>query len=444
MKKHLLIALLIGVSLPAVAFDPLSVYQVQPPKGCVDKDVTKDELSLPDLIQVSVCTNPSLAAQYMGVKATESQLGASRSEYLPTIVLTGNANIAGERVEHGNYTQSEPYTGKAQASWLLFDFGGRSARNTATLAYLEAANFGYDASLQELVLSVQTAYLNLLAAQESLISAKASLETYKQSYNEAQKRYKLGMVSLSDNLQAKTRYEEALLAVVQAENGVQQYAGALAVLLNLAPNTPLKVEQPHFDKKHTTIETDDINKLFEQALANRPEIRAQQSTERAAQANLTSAKTNMLPSISATAAASYNDNWKHSALYKTDNSAGLAVTWPLFTGFANSYATQAASYTYKQQQENTRNIKLQVQNEVWSRYQHYKTALRSYEISQTVLESAEENERVAFRYYKVGKGDILNLLTAVAQLADARQNKITAFYNLLLSKANLYRSIGKY
>ena len=87
---------------------------------------------------------------------------------------------------------------------------------------------------------------------------------------------------------------------------------------------------------------------------------------------------------------------------------------------------------------------MQIQNDVWSKYQHYKTALRTYEISQTVLDSAEENERVAFRYYKVGKGDILNLLTAVAQLADARQNKITAFYNLLLSKANLYRSIGKY
>ena len=444
MKKSLILALLLSMALPATAFDPLLVYDVQPPAGCVDKDVTKDELSLPDLIQVSVCTNPSLSAQYMSVKATESTLGAARAEYLPSVVLTGNANIAGEKIEHGKYTQAEPYSGKAQASWLLFDFGGRSARTTATRAYLDAANFTYNASLQELVLSVQTAYLNLLAAEESLISAKASLETYQQSYNEAQKRYKLGMVSLSDNLQAKTQYEQALLTVVQAENGVKQYSGALAVLLNVAPNTPLKLEQPKFNKKDTRIETDDINKLFEQALANRPEIHAQQSAQRAAHANLTSAKTNMLPSLSATAAASYNDNWKHSALYKTDNSAGLSLTWPLFTGFANSYAVQAASYTYEQEQAKTRNIRLQVQNEVWSKYQNYKTALRTYEISQTVLESAEENERVAFRYYKVGKGDILNLLTAVSQLASARQNKITAFYNLLLSKANLYRSIGKY
>ena len=107
------------------------------------------------------------------------------------------------------------------------------------------------------------------------------------------------------------------------------------------------------------------------------------------------------------------------------------------------YQVQQASYKYYQEVENLQALKLQVQNEVWRSYQNYKTALRSYEISQAVLESAEENHRVAFRYYELGKGDILNLLSAVAQLADARQNKITAFYSLLLSKASLYRSIGK-
>ena len=108
------------------------------------------------------------------------------------------------------------------------------------------------------------------------------------------------------------------------------------------------------------------------------------------------------------------------------------------------YATQQASYNYKQAQIQTQNVTRQIENDVWSSYQNYKTAVHSYEISQTVLESAEENHRVAFRYYEVGKTDIISLLTAVAQLADARQNKITAFYSLLLSKANLARSIGKY
>lgn len=444
MKKYLLVLAACCCVLPGTALDVLGAYSVRPPEGCVDKDVTSEEMNLEDLIQVSICTNPSLAAQYMGVKASEAGLGSSRSEYLPSITLTGTGNIVGERLEGSSYAQQEPYSGKAEASWLLFDFGGRGSRIGRTRAYLDAANFAYNAALQEMVLSVQTAYLNLLAAQESLVSANASLDTYKQSYDEAKKRYKLGMVSLSDKLQAKTRYEQALLTVVQAENRVKQFSGALAVLVNLSPDAQIRLAKPQFDDKTVQIENDNVQELMQLALENRPEIHAQESTAEASKENLQATKTGFLPKLSAVASASYNDNWKYSSPYKTDASAGLMLSWPLFSGFSTVYQTQQASYQYKQAKNQTEGLKRQVENEVWNAYQNYKTAVRSYEISQTVLESAEENERVAFRYYEVGKGDIINLLSAVAQLADARQNKITAFYSLLLSKANLYRSIGKY
>lgn len=443
MKKYIFILAACCMALPCAALDPLGAYSVRPPEGCIDKDVATEELELADLIQISLCTNPSLSAQYMGVKASEAAVGASRSQYLPSVTLTGVGNITGERLEHQDYVQGEPYSGKAEASWLLFDFGGRGARIDATKAYFKAADFSYNAALQELVLNVQTAYLNLLAAQESWVSAKASLKSYKQSYDEAQKRYKLGMVSLSDKLQARTRYEQAILTVVQAENQINQYKGSLAVLLNLSPDTEIKLVKPSYDKKFIQIETDDVKELMNTALAQRPEIKSAQSSESAQKANLYSAKTNGLPSISATASVAYNDNWKHSNPYATNNAAGLMLSWPLFTGFSNMYGIQQASYNYKQAKLSTDGLKRQVENEVWSAYQNYKTAVRSYEISQTILESAEENHRVAFRYYEVGKGDILNLLSAVAQLADARQNKITAFYGVLLSKASLYRSIGK-
>jgi len=442
MKKYTLLALFCALVWPAAALDPLFVHHTQAPQGCIDKNITADPLNLEDLLQIGICHNPSLAAQYMGVKATEAQLGSSRAEYLPSITLTGTGTITGNRTEGQHYIQKEPYSGKAEAAWLLFDFGGREARNGSARSYVEAAASQYNAALQNLALAVQNAYLNLLAARESIVSANASLDSYKQSYEEAEKRYKLGMVSLSDKLQARTQYEQAVLSVVQAENAEKQYAGTLAALLDLPPTTHLLLMQPVFDEKVGEIEQDDVAKLIEQALQNRPELLAQESLEKAQKGALQSARTRMLPTISAIASASYNDNWKYSSPYATDNAAGLRVTWPLFSGFSNMYAAQQALYSFKQAQKQTQDVKRQVENEVWSAYHNFKTAARAYEISQTVLDSAEENYRVAFRYYELGKADIINLLTAVARLADARQNKITAFYNLLLSKANLYKSIG--
>ena len=443
MKKYITLVALVCLSLPAAAFDPLGAHKIRAPQGCIDKDIQKQELTLDDFVQIVLCTNPSLSASYMGVKASESGLGMSRSEYLPMVNVTATGNITGEKIEHGNYVQGEPYAAKAEASWLLFDFGGREARVNSARAYVEAARYGYDASVQQMVLTVQTAYLNLLASQESLVSSQASLETYKHSYEEAEKRYKLGMVSLSDKLQAKTRYEQAVLQVVLAENQIKQNKGALAVLVNLPPDSDVQLAKPVYTEDTISIKNDDVKHLMETALENRPEMRAQERVQAAAKSDVTVTKTSILPRISANAAVAYSDNWKHSSPYLTNNSAGLLVTMPLFAGFSNAYQIQQASYAYEQQQHNTESLKLQIENEVWQAYQNYKTAMRSYEISETVLESAEENHRVAFRYYELGKGDILNLLSSVAHLAEARQNKINAFYSVLLSKSNLYRSIGK-
>lgn len=444
MKKYIALPIAICcLAAPAAAFDPLGVHKIAAPTGCIDKNITTEALTLDDLIQIGLCTNPSLSASYMGVKAKESGLGMSRSEYLPSVKLTGTGNITGTKTEHHSYLQDEPYSGKAEASWLLFDFGGREARINSARAYVEAARYGQDASVQQMVLSVQTAYLNLLAAKETLVSAKASLDSYKQSYQEAEKRYKLGMVSLSDKLQAKTRYEQASLVVVLAESRIKQHAGDLAVLVNLSPDVSIQLAKPVYTDSTIALEQDNIDELMKQALQQRPEMRAQERAEQAAKSDVTVTKTDLLPRITANASVAYADNWKHSFPYATNNAAGLMVTMPLFAGFSNAYKIQQASYAYEQQQHATENLKLQIQNEVWQAYQSYKTAVRSYEISQAVLESAEENYRVAFRYYELGKEDILNLLSAVAQLADARQGKITNFYSLLLSKANLYRSIGK-
>jgi outer membrane protein TolC len=81
---------------------------------------------------------------------------------------------------------------------------------------------------------------------------------------------------------------------------------------------------------------------------------------------------------------------------------------------------------------------------VWTAYQDYQTAMSSHKISLTVLESAKENQKVAFAMYKVGKGSILNLLTAESQLANSRKESIVSFYSVLTQKAKLYRAIGRY
>ena len=144
------------------------------------------------------------------------------------------------------------------------------------------------------------------------------------------------------------------------------------------------------------------------------------------------------------AKAQYDDNWKRSLPYQRGSSVGLELSWPIFSGFNTSYSVDKAKYEYESAKESLKDTKITVLNEVWSYYQNYNTAVKSYQISKQIVATAEENARVASRYYEVGKSDILNLLTANANLADAREGLVNAYYGLLISKADLYRAIGRF
>ena len=148
--------------------------------------------------------------------------------------------------------------------------------------------------------------------------------------------------------------------------------------------------------------------------------------------------------MSASASAGYNDQWSGDASYQKSASAGLELSVPVFNGFSTSYNVDKAQYLYEKSKATLLQTTDSVKKEVYDAYQDYKTAVSSYKVNQKVLESAKESERVAFKSYQAGKESILNLLTAQAQLATARQDLAVSFYRVLTSKATLYRAIGQY
>ncbi len=446
-KSILLLSAGLIVATPCVAaIDVFSVYRAKAPQNCIDKDIGKGKIGLPELIEIGLCNNPALNRGYMQVKASEASVGKSKSEYLPDVSASGGITDSFSKHQNVGTSKSDPYNGNIALSWLLYDFGGRGARIEREKAYLDQTQFTYNATLHDTILAIHTAYLNLLSSEEVLKSAKTSEASYKKSYEESSRRYELGLVSLSDKLQAKTSYEQSRLEVVTAENNVKQNQVDLGFLLNLSPYTQFNLTRPPKDKDITRLESGNksVQNLMQIALDLRPEIKSSESAMRAAKENIDAAKALNMPTISASGRFAYEDDWKYDNPYQYGSSAGINVSMPLFTGFSNTYNIAQAKYQYYQSKFAVAETKESVKNEVWSAYQNYKTAVTGYDISQQVLASAEEAERVAFAMYQVGKGDILTLLTASANLASARKEVIVSFYSVLRSKSNLYRSIGRF
>ncbi len=447
--RQLFFSLLIGatpVPQNVQALDVFDVYKAQTPEGCLEKNISvKEKVSLIDLIKIGICNNPGLNVDYMSLKSAEANLGSAKSEYFPSISLNAGGNKNTGKRQGDSHTEDNPYNINVGLSLLLYDFGGRSSRIDSFRSYLAAAGFNYNSALQDLILSIHTSYFKLLGAMEDLKSARANEAMYKKSFAEATRRYEVGLAALNDKLQTQTSYEQSKLKVIEMENAVKQFEGDLATILNLPPQTSFKLKQPPKDRDLTALNKDDtLDKMIEIAAKERAEVKAQEANVNAANSSLRELRSTRFGSISLSADSGYNNSWKPERSYHRDNSIGLNYRLPLFTGFDTSYKISAAEFRREQERSALEQTRNNIKNEVWGAYHDYQTAMKSYEVSKKVLKSAEENEKVAFKSYEIGKTDIINLLAAESQLADARDSLVNAFYTVLINKATLYRSIGRF
>ena len=441
--RKLLSALLLSSCFvcPAYALDAWSIYDDKPEVACHEVDLS-GEIDLAQVMEKAICTNPALKISYLSTLISGSNYGQGLSSYLPDVSASGSVSTSDRKTDGGDSTQSSSASASVRLSWLLLDMGGRSASSDRLKAYLESSYLTYDDTLQTVLFNVISTYYAVLSAEEKYEGLLKSEESYKKSYEEASSRYKLGLVPLSDKLQAQTSYDKARLASNVARKNIAIELGNLAGLLNVSPDTHFKLKRPAKDVDDTG-KVEAFDKLVAKALENRPDFKANQQDIIAAEKQITVAKSGAMPYLSGNASASADKDIRDGNRAQYGASAGLTLTVPLFTGFSNSYKIGQAQYQYEQAQKSLEQTKNKIENEIWAAVQDYKTSLESFKISKSLLASAKENEKVAFASYKVGKVNILTLLDAESSLASARVENSTTFYNFLTAKAKLQRVLGE-
>src|SRR5262249_19183822 len=148
-----------------------------------------------------------------------------------------------------------------------------------------------------------------------------------------------------------------------------------------------------------------------------------------------------LPSINATASAG------QSFLGSFDNrvtpySAAIALRFPLFTGWRNTYDLRQAETEVRIADEDLRGLEQQIGLQVWTSYFALQTATRRLTTSRDLLASAQESANVATERYRAGVGNIIDLLTAEAALEAARAQEVQARADWFVAVAQLAHDTG--
>jgi len=445
MKNRLLFYIFL-LSLPAASaqadpFDVESKVKTVPQAEICSLNIKKEKLHLADVVNLALCRNPQTRKLYTGAMAAAAEYGQTKAGYLPEVNFNAGINQSDTTVIKGRDSNSAAVSAGLSLNWLLYDFGGREASNESVLQSLNTVLATRSDALQGLVFDAAEAYFKVFEAQEEYKNSDATLAAALSVFEAASKRYELGLAAKSDKLQAETSYAEAQLSVTKAAQALSLARGKLAVLLDVSPDQQLDLYEEPFSANYLTV-SNDIESLFKMALSNRSDIAAKKAAIKQAEASLDVQKARNAPSLNLSAGLDGRKNLTGDETRSYTSSVGLTLTVPLFTGFKNTYRVSQSRYQLEQIKAELKQLENDVRHEVWTAYHNFGTAKKSYEISLTMLVSAEQNAQVALGAYKAGKGSILNVLDAQAKLASARSTKSRSFYEVLIAKTNIIRKVG--
>lgn len=403
--------------------------------------IPETELSLQEVIKMGLCRNPQTAAAYASLQSSRFNKNAMYSNYLPSVSagLSAGKNYKNEKWDDWNYGAS------ISASYLIFDFGKRTADMNQMLATYRAAGFDFSETVQNYVYGLVGSYYELLKANADVVAAEKALDVAQTAYNTASKKFNAGVVAKADVYKAETTLASSKLSLEKTKNNREITKAGLLNKLSFPADEEIKIVDMA-SSFGSDAESESIEELLEIAKKKRPDLLKATAQKDAAWHKRNSAFLKNLPSISASASVSWNDE-KLPDVFQPDSeniggSIGIRASMPLFAGFANMYGIRAAESDYERAKYNEQSAQNNAVLDIFSAYQNYKTARNVLSQTETLLKSATESERVVSGMYKVGRATMLDWQTAQSELVNAQKQNNSAKYDLFVKRAAVALAIG--
>lgn len=326
-------------------------------------------------------------------------------------------------------SQKVPWNGKLDAQAEAAESEANQAR-----AQLAAAEL-------EVVEKVRRAYHELHYAEEAVKITerdKAFLVTLAKL---AEDRYKVNAASQQDILRAQVEVSSLDADLIRMKQDREMARVSLARLLHTSPETQLETQA---DASIQQIPSD-IERLYRDAIAHRPELHAQLAMIQQGQWMTESARLNYLPDVT------YNVDWEEMSRHNAMSSqadgidmvrVGLMFNVPIYRKRLDAAVREAEAKVVAsareydamkdETQEEVKNLMLQVESQ-WQLSKLFRDS---------IVPKADQTLQISLRAYQVGQVDVLQLVDNWRQLLKMRLAQVRAETQLRQSLASLERLVG--
>ncbi|HUI59822.1 MAG TPA: TolC family outer membrane protein [Steroidobacteraceae bacterium] len=312
----------------------------------------------------------------------------------------------------------------------------------------------YQAAQQSLILRVAQAYFNVLAAQDGLEANQASLEAISRQLDQANKRFEVGLIAITDVQEAKAARDTAAAAVIAAKRTLATAGDQLSeitgqkyeLLSKPGEDMPLNSPQPADEDKWVQVSLDQNLSLISSRLA--ADI---------ARDNVRIAFGGHLPTIDLIASKSRTTTDADEAVPPlgpfsldsviNDRQYTLQITVPLFSGGLTQSKVRQSQYLWIAAKEQVTQSSRATERQARDAYLGVISGIARVQALRQALESSQTALKATEAGYEVGTRtavDVLNsrrtLVQAQTDYAGSRYDYIVSVIQLRLAAGNLSRN----
>jgi outer membrane protein len=306
----------------------------------------------------------------------------------------------------------------------------------------------YHAAEQNLMLRVSQAYFNVLTGEDNLDANQASLEAISRQLDQANKRFEVGLIAVTDVEEAKAARDTAAAAVIAAKRALATFNNQLAEitgqqydsLAKPGDNMALSNPDPASEDEWVRVSMDQNLTLVSSRLA--ADI---------ARENVRVAFGGHLPEIDLVGSRTHSDNNGNETIFgstvaapgtNTDTQFGFQISIPIFSGGLTQSRVRQAQYSWIAAKETVVQNSRATERAARDAYLGVISGIAQVQAFRQALESDQTALRATEAGYEVGTRTSVDVLNARQKLVQGTTEYARSRYDYLLSIIQLRLAAG--
>lgn len=297
---------------------------------------------------------------------------------------------------------------------------------------------------QDLIIRVADRYFTVLAASEGVRFAQAELEAIERQLDQAQERFEVGLIAITDVKAAQASYDLAVSREIRARNDLENAREDLRRLLGQPAGELSRLVD---DLEFSLPDPDDPDRWVETAIEQNPDLLAALAGAEAARHGVRQARAGHYPTLDLVASYDRDRGVRDATIPGGEadidsQTIGIELNLPLFAGGATTSGTREARSGFEASQSRVVSARRGAEQGTRNAYRGLTASISQVRALARAVESNEAAVEATRAGFRVGTRTAVDVLNALRDLYSAERDYAQARYDYVLNHLRLKQAAG--